>query len=105
MPKSKWLDHVEKGVTNETYFLKCLRKRSACDLYFFGTLLAVWIMGVCLFTPLLFAARVVLLFIIILTFLLELYFGYKAAYYDCLTQAIMKMGNERNRAKATAGQP
>ena len=85
--------------------MRYLKKRNACDLYFFGTVLAVWIMGICFFTHLSFSSRVVLPFTIIPTFLLELYFGYRAAYYECLTEAMMKTGNERNREKATASQP
>lgn len=100
--KNKWLRHIERGVTDDAYFVKCLKKRNACDLYFYGTVLAVWIMSVCFFTHLSSSSWVVLLFAIILTFLLELYFGYRAAYYECLTEAMMKTGNERNRAKVAA---
>ena len=67
--KNKWLRRIENGISNETYFVKCLKKRCTCDLCFVGTLLAVWIMGICFFTRLPFTARMVLLITIALTFL------------------------------------
>ena len=105
MAKNKWLRHIEKGVANEVYFVNCLRKRDACFLCFFGTGLAVWLMGICFFARLPSTARMVLLFTFILTFLLELYFGYSTAYYECLTYAMMKTGNERRRTEAAASEP